>query len=229
MTSALLAGLAVWCLVVPRASHRIPRPADDRPPRTVPAPVVAAALSPLLGGLLLGWPWGAGAGLAAAPLAARMLGRLESGASRRRAELVATQLPVVLDLVSISLQAGRPPTVALRLAADAAPHPLRADLSAVAHRLEVAGDVRTALAEVPDSLVPLARALRRSEETGVPVAQVVDAVAVDLRRTQVAARREAARRVGVRATAPLGLCFLPAFFLIGIVPTVLALAGTLSF
>jgi hypothetical protein len=34
----------------------------------------------------------------------------------------------------------------------------------------------------------------------------------------------AARAVAVRAAAPLGLCFLPAFVLLGVVPTVLGLA-----
>lgn len=37
----------------------------------------------------------------------------------------------------------------------------------------------------------------------------------------------APRRVGVLAVAPLGLCFLPAFVLLGIVPVVVGLAGPL--
>jgi hypothetical protein len=38
------------------------------------------------------------------------------------------------------------------------------------------------------------------------------------------AATEAARSAGVRAVAPLGLCFLPAFVLVGVVPTVVGLA-----
>jgi hypothetical protein len=34
------------------------------------------------------------------------------------------------------------------------------------------------------------------------------------------ALQKRARTVGVRAAGPLGLCFLPAFMLVGIVPTV---------
>jgi hypothetical protein len=40
--------------------------------------------------------------------------------------------------------------------------------------------------------------------------------------------RERSRKVAVRTAAPLGACFLPAFFLIGIVPTVLATFRTFS-
>jgi hypothetical protein len=38
---------------------------------------------------------------------------------------------------------------------------------------------------------------------------------------------QAARRVGVLVVAPLGLCFLPAFVLLGVVPVVLGLTGPL--
>ena len=41
------------------------------------------------------------------------------------------------------------------------------------------------------------------------------------------AAEQAARRVGVLAVAPLGLCFLPAFVLLGVVPVVIGLAGPL--
>ena len=56
----------------------------------------------------------------------------------------------------------------------------------------------------------------------MPVAQVISGVADDLRRERRAARRERSRKVAVRTAAPLGACFLPAFFLIGIVPTIIA-------
>ncbi|KAE8762071.1 secretion system protein, partial [Georgenia thermotolerans] len=37
--------------------------------------------------------------------------------------------------------------------------------------------------------------------------------------------QEAAARLGVRLVLPLGLCFLPAFVLLGIVPVVVAAGG----
>jgi pilus assembly protein TadC len=48
-------------------------------------------------------------------------------------------------------------------------------------------------------------------------------VAEDLRATRRAALDQAAKAVGVKAVAPLGLCFLPAFMLLGIVPLVASL------
>ncbi|MFL6240602.1 MAG: type II secretion system F family protein, partial [Actinomycetes bacterium] len=46
-----------------------------------------------------------------------------------------------------------------------------------------------------------------------------------LRRARRRAAREAAGRLGVRLVLPLGLCFLPAFVLVGVLPLVLAMAG----
>ena len=54
-------------------------------------------------------------------------------------------------------------------------------------------------------------------------------VADDLRARRRSEVEAAARRVGVRLTAPLGLAFLPAFVLLGVVPVVASLvSGVLS-
>ena len=52
--------------------------------------------------------------------------------------------------------------------------------------------------------------------------------AEELRREARADARRRGRAVGVRTAAPLGLCFLPAFFCIGILPTLLAVLGGLE-
>jgi pilus assembly protein TadC len=72
------------------------------------------------------------------------------------------------------------------------------------------------------ALAPVGRAFRRASSSGMPVAEIVAGVADELRRERSARLRELGQRVGVRTAAPLGLCFLPAFFLIGIVPTLAA-------
>jgi hypothetical protein len=53
-------------------------------------------------------------------------------------------------------------------------------------------------------------------------------LAGDLRRRRRAAAEQRARSVGVRAAAPLGLCFLPAFVLIGVVPSVVSAFAAMS-
>jgi len=228
----LLAGCACWLLVPPTALGRVRRLwGGDGPPgaRRPATDLIAAALAPVAGLLLVGWPWGAIVGLAAAPFVHHVVRRMESAGDRRRAEQVRRQLPAALDLVAAALTGGRAPASALTVVAQAVDEPIAAELAVVADRLVVSGDVRSALVDAPESLGILARALVRAEESGAPVAVVVAAAADDVRRDARADRREAARRVGVRTAAPLGLCFLPAFLLVGIVPTVIAVAGTIQF
>ena len=74
----------------------------------------------------------------------------------------------------------------------------------------------------------LARCLARSGEAGAPVAEAVNRLAVQLRAAQTRRALVRARRAGVLVTGPLGLCFLPAFVALGIVPVVLGLVRTLA-
>ncbi|MDR7085735.1 hypothetical protein J2X11_000574 [Aeromicrobium panaciterrae] len=204
---------------MPRPSHR-PKPA-----------VLAAAATPLLALMVLGWPVGAVLGLGLSPVAHTFVSRLESAATRERNAKISAQLPGALDLMVAALEVGRPPNVALELAADATYDPLGPELGQLASRLAIAGDsiaVWTSVLDDP-ALAPVGRAFRRAETSGMPVAQVIAGVADELRRERNAARREASRKVAVRTAAPLGVCFLPAFFLIGIVPTIMSAFRSFSF
>jgi pilus assembly protein TadC len=104
--------------------------------------------------------------------------------------------------------------------------PLGAELAEVAARIRLGADPAAewlALAREP-VLAPLGRAAARASASGAPVAATLARLARDQRRTARAAASARARTAGVRAVAPLGLCFLPAFVLLGIVPAVAGIA-----
>jgi pilus assembly protein TadC len=65
----------------------------------------------------------------------------------------------------------------------------------------------------------------RAAASGAPVAETLTRLADDSRAAARVAAVTAARRVGVQVVAPLGLCFLPAFVLLGIVPVIAGLAA----
>lgn len=231
IAAAMLAASAAWC-AVPGSSQGRARRVLMRPtaPRRIEVAVVAALCAPVAGIVLMGWTWGPVAGLGAAPLVHRAVSRLESTASRRRKARIEADLPTALDLMVAALSVGRPPVTAFALAADATPDPLGAELAVVAGRLAIAADPETVWHAVADdpALAPVGRAFRRASTSGMPVAEIVAGVAAELRRERAARLRELGQRVGVRTAAPLGLCFLPAFFLIGIVPTLVASFRTFS-
>ncbi len=232
MIPAALGALAVW-LVMPRSASARSRRLFGTERRFVqldPA-IIAALVVPVASLLMLGWPTGVVIGAVAAPLAHRAVGRLESAVGRQRAAKIAAQLPSALDLMVATLEVGRPPVTAFALAAEATSDPLGVELASVAHRLAVSGDSMAVWrsVEADPALGPVGRAFRRAESSGMPVARVVSGVADDLRRERRAHRREASRKVAVQTAAPLGICFLPAFFLIGIVPTIISTFRTFSF
>ncbi|MEV6013155.1 hypothetical protein AB0M29_41130, partial [Streptomyces sp. NPDC051976] len=74
------------------------------------------------------------------------------------------------------------------------------------------------------------RALRRcparAPATGAAPVAEMSRLAADHRARRARAALGRARRAAVLATAPLGLCFLPAFLLVGVAPVVIGLAGT---
>ncbi|MGH8825880.1 MAG: type II secretion system F family protein, partial [Jiangellaceae bacterium] len=95
-------------------------------------------------------------------------------------------------------------------------------LVAAAAAARVGADPSSAWVNLADdpALGTLARALAGAGTHGASPVAMLERVAADARD---AARWEAqarARALGARAAAPLGLCFLPAFVLVGIVPVV---------
>jgi pilus assembly protein TadC len=71
----------------------------------------------------------------------------------------------------------------------------------------------------------LVRAAVRSAEHGSALAGALGRLADDLRADRAVAIEAAARRAGVLIVLPLGLCFLPAFILAGLVPVIVAILG----
>jgi Flp pilus assembly protein TadB len=230
--AAVAAGLAACCVLPPRAHRRCRSLFVHRRAHSTFDPVaVVTVLVPIAAVVALGPMLGVLVAVAATPPARAAVGGMETAAARRRASMLVDQLPTALDLMVAALDAGRPPGDSFALVADVTPAPLGDELAVVGARLAVGGDPHAVWAHLAGDPVlgPVGRAFRRAATSGMPVARVVGSVADEMRRERRATFRERSRRVGVRTAAPLGACFLPAFFLVGIVPTIIGVVGTLSF
>ncbi|WP_122816142.1 type II secretion system F family protein [Nocardioides pantholopis] len=177
---------------------------------------------------------GGPAGVVAAPVTGAVVwvavGRAEPPAQRRRREAVRADLPHVVGLLAAALRAGTAPGAAVAAVGAALPGAAADRLAPVAARLAVGvdpGQVWAELAEDP-VLAPLGRTMARAQATGAPVVRSVERLAEELAQTARADVEDRARAVGVRAALPLGLCLLPAFVLVGIVPLVAGMLGTLG-
>jgi pilus assembly protein TadC len=143
-------------------------------------------------------------------------------ASRRRRERLAAELPTALDLLASCLAAGRPPTEAMGAVTAALGGPVADELAVVASRLSLGADPVSVWLGVSAHPVlgPLGRTMVRALETGAPVADALSRLVEDQRRQRRWDAEQRARSVGVKAAAPLAVCFLPAFIAVGIVPMI---------
>jgi tight adherence protein B len=212
----------------PRGAGRLRRAAEGLARGR--APVVAAGAGVGLGVAALVGGWlGAGLGLAAGLGFGRWL------AGRRRAAEAApvmpegdpARLPLCADLMAACLAAGATPGEAAGAVGACLGGPLGAALIRARAELRLGGDPVECWLRFGDR--PAARAmgqcLARASTTGsAPVAEM-SRLAADLRAAHGRTALAAARRAAVLATAPLGLCFLPAFLLVGVAPVVIGLAG----
>ncbi|MHA6779893.1 type II secretion system F family protein [Pseudonocardia saturnea] len=205
------------------AVHRRPSPAAAPALRPLSIAVGAAAAG------ALGWAVGgaaAGAVLALAGLGGLLLGRrLPVRSARARPDLAA--LATGWELLGVCLRAGLPVASAVAAAAGPLAGPGGSELRRVAGLLELGSDPADAwrAAEEIPVLAVFARAAGRSAGTGAALAQVAAAEAARVRTELVDTAQARAQRAGVLITGPLGLCFLPAFLVLGIAPVVIGLAG----
>jgi tight adherence protein C len=146
-------------------------------------------------------------------------------ARARRLAIRRTSAPAVLDLLGAALLAGLNPHMAVLRVADRAPECLTADLELAAAVLRLGGTPAAAVHAAAersglDELRAAAAALDAAERWGAPPAEALAARAEALRsRARLQAEAEAGR-AAVRLAFPLVLCFLPAFVLLTVVPTV---------
>ncbi|MEV0381812.1 type II secretion system F family protein [Nonomuraea sp. NPDC050643] len=168
-------------------------------------------------------------GLLVTPAAAMFLHKREPQQSQQDRHRITADLPFAADLMTACLQAGSPVSAATEIAANAIGGPLGERLAWVSSQLRLGADPEPTwaiLAKDP-ATGALARAMSRAAQSGAPVADVLTRLADDARESARAASVATARSVGVKAVAPLGLCFLPAFVLLGIIPVIAGLASTI--
>lgn len=230
-----MAGAAVLLAVALLVAGPGPVPARLRSLR---APVAAATGSdpPVrpawiaiagVAGAALGWAV-AGAGAAVVLGAAAIAG---AGFVVRRATRGAADSEIELagcwELLAVCLRAGMPVAAAVTAGAGSLNGAAGARLRRVAGLLALGADPSDAwqtVAEAP-ALAGFARAATRSAGTGAALAEVAVAEGSRIRAAVAESAQARAQRAAVMITGPLGLCFLPAFLVLGIGPVVIGLAG----
>ncbi|WP_234011814.1 MULTISPECIES: type II secretion system F family protein [unclassified Streptomyces] len=184
----------------------------------------------LVGGLA-GWAVGLVSACGARRWQRQRLGHASLLAAESKARTAETvrQLPMAADLLAACLSAGAGPVEAAQAVGESLGGPVGDQLARTAAEIRLGGDPAVAWGRfggIPGAAA-LAGCLDRAGSTGAPAAEPVARIAEALRAERARAAVARAQRAAVMVTAPVGLCFLPAFLAVGVAPVVIGLAGGL--
>ncbi|MFB7860457.1 type II secretion system F family protein [Streptomyces sp. NPDC056069] len=208
-------------------------PARARGP-VLPAPLrgrgVPCAVG-LVAWVLIGGPVGLTVGVGAAwSLRYRQTRRpRDADAGSAEGAETARQLPLAADLLAACASAGAGPAESAEAVGRSLGGPVGERLMRTAAELRLGGEpaeVWRRFGAIPGA-EGLARCLERAASSGAPAAEAVARHAEALRAGRARAAAARAQRAQVLITAPVGLCFLPAFLAVGVAPVVIGLASGL--
>ena len=147
-----------------------------------------------------------------------------------------SDVAMMLELIGAMLDAGAGLGRALALTAELATPEIRGPLRPVVAALAIGADWDTAWrgsgsgsgkgtgqGTGSPGLLALRDALSFAALTGAPSSAILYAQAARLRRDRFRTAEKQAAALGVRLVVPLGLCSLPAFVCLGVVPVLLAM------
>ncbi|MDO4252343.1 MAG: type II secretion system F family protein [Rothia sp. (in: high G+C Gram-positive bacteria)] len=140
-------------------------------------------------------------------------------------EPVFVSAAIYLDLFSAQLQAGLGLIACLENLALVDGGRFGPEFSCVAARLRAGAswDQAWQLGELAAELIPVRDAVGFMLDTGAPAANFLGILAQRQRRNEYRQAEKAAARLSVKLVLPLGLCSLPAFICLGVIPVLLGL------
>jgi pilus assembly protein TadC len=133
------------------------------------------------------------------------------------------------ELLAACLRAGVPVPMAVRTVAEGLGGPAGPALLRTAELLALGAEGTQAWLPALEctATARLAKAARRSGRSGTALAESLTRLATEVRADAREQSEARAQRAGVLIAAPLGLCFLPAFLALGVVPVLIGLAAGL--
>jgi tight adherence protein C len=155
----------------------------------------------------------------------RWVPRIPDGKAQAAAQERIQTMPIVLDVLSLGLDAGISWDRATAYASECASGELATELQRAAHRL--------ALGAAPHEvwtggLGQISVVVERSFRSGAPVSTLLRQQADALRADERVRRLGQSRKLAEKVLVPVTLLGMPAFFLLALLPTLASIASTLT-
>ncbi len=153
--------------------------------------------------------------------------------SRERTERIERELPELIDLLVVTLEAGLSFLASLHMAAGRLRGPLGEELRLALHEQRLGLTATDALngmlrrAETP-SLRTFVRSVIQGETLGVSTGQIMRNLAVEMRKTRRAKAEERAQKAPIKMLFPLIFLIFPAMFIVLLGPAAYSLTTVFS-
>jgi tight adherence protein C len=150
--------------------------------------------------------------------------------ARSRREQMRADLPDVLDILAVSVEAGLSFDAALAKLSDHKQGPLVEQFQLVLSELAIGENRSYALRKMADrldipELTAVVTALIQSEQLGTPLGKILRTQASEARARRRVAAEERAMKAPVKMVLPIGLFIFPSVFIVIIAPAVITIAN----
>ena len=187
---------------------------------------LGAVIGGALGGLLNGSKFALLYGVVGALLGSRLPNMRLIQATAARQKRIVRALPDVLDLLTVSVQAGLGFDAALVKVAEKMQGPLPEELRQVLHEIRAGVLRKDALAAMAnrtgvDELNSFVSAIVQAEQLGVSISNVLEVQSASVREKRSQRAEEEAGKAPVKMLLPMVICIFPAIFIVVLGPAVI--------
>jgi tight adherence protein C len=152
---------------------------------------------------------------------------------RQRFDVMDRQLPDMIDLLVVTIEAGLGILASMRVAAETLPDPLGQELRLTLQEQRMGLSVGEALeslgrrADCPNMRI-FVRSLTQGEKLGVSMGTTMRNLALEMRKRRKAAAEERAQKMPVKMLFPLLFFIFPAIFIVLLVPAFIQIGDLLG-
>ena len=152
---------------------------------------------------------------------------------RQRFTKIDKQMPDMIDLLVVTIEAGLGILASMRVASDSMPDPLGQELRLTLQEQRMGLTVQQAIesvgrrADTPNMRI-FVRSLTQGERLGVSIAATMRNLSVEMRKRRKAMAEEKAQKMPIKMLFPLILFIFPAMFIVILVPMVLNIIDALA-
>jgi tight adherence protein C len=152
---------------------------------------------------------------------------------RKRMELVDKQMPDMIDLLVVTIEAGLGILASMRVASDTMADPLGQELRLTLQEQRMGLSVGQAIeslgrrADAPNMNI-FVRSITQGERLGVSIATTMRNLSVEMRKRRRAMAEERAQKMPIKMLFPLIFFIFPALFIVILTPMVISIADAFS-